>query len=117
MTTNGADVHVANITGNIIGSVESYSYPTLAMIISGLDSGTTYNYYVIHYDITEVRDPVCGSFTTWKIISETNDDGNTNLYGMIVRMFTYSAKKPHGLCANLDTFLQFLNCKAFTLTL
>ena len=61
------DINATNDTSNITGSVESYSYPTQAMIISGLDSGTTYSYCVILYNITdmmEVGEPVCGNFTT-----------------------------------------------------
>ena len=85
------DVNVTIDTGNIIGSVESYTYPTQAMIISGLDSGTTYNYCVNLYNITdmmEVGEPVCGSFNTQKMISKTNDDGITKFNGMILDMHT-----------------------------
>ena len=86
LTTNDMDVNVTNDTSIITGSVESYSYPIQTMIISGLDSGTTYNYCVILYDITDmmkVGEPVCGSFTTRKIINKTNDDGITKFCGMI----------------------------------
>jgi len=76
------DVNVTTDTGNITGSVESYSYPTQAMIISGLNSGTTYNYCVVITNTTimmKVGEPVCGSFTTQKIISESNDDSKHEL--------------------------------------
>ena len=76
------DVNVTIDTGNITGSVESYSYPTQAMIISGLNSGTAYNYCVVVTNTTnmmKVGKPVCGSFTTQKIISETNDDGEFSI--------------------------------------
>ena len=76
------DVNVTIDTGNITGSVESYSYPTQAMIISGLNSGTTYNYCVVVTDTTNtmnVGEPVCGSFVTQKTISETNDDGKFSI--------------------------------------
>ena len=71
------DVNVTVDTGNITGSEESYSYPTQAMIISGLNSDTTYTYCVVLNDtvnLMKVGEPVCGSFTTQKIISKTNDD-------------------------------------------
>ena len=61
------DVNVTIDTDNITDSVESYSYPIQTMIISGLNSGTTYNYCVILYNITdmmEVGEPMCGNFTT-----------------------------------------------------
>ena len=80
------DVNVTIDPGNIIGSVESYSYPTQAMIISGLNSSTTYNYCINLYNITdmmEVGESVCGSFNTQKMISETNDVGIIKFYGMI----------------------------------
>ena len=72
------NVNVTIDTGSITGSVESYSYPTQGMIISSLNSGTTYNYCVVVTKTTnmmKVGEPVCGSFTTLKIISETNDEG------------------------------------------
>ena len=71
------DINVTIDTGNITGSVESYSYPTQDMIISGLNSGTTYNYCVVLTNTTnmmEIGGPVCGSFTTPKTISEANDN-------------------------------------------
>ena len=79
------DVNVTIDTGNITGSVESYSYPTQAMIISGLNSGTTYNYCIVYYDATnmmEIGEPACGSFITQKTTSETNGDGK--FYSMVV---------------------------------
>ena len=66
-TSNGTDVNVTMVTGNITGSEESYSYPTQDMIISGLNSGTTYNYCVVLNDTVNfmvVGEPVCGSFIT-----------------------------------------------------
>ena len=67
-----------NVTiGNITGSVESYSYPTQTISVSGLNSNTTYKYCVALTNTTNmimVGGPVCGSFTTQKIISEANDD-------------------------------------------
>ena len=76
------DVNVTIDIGNIIGSVESYSYPTQAMIISGLNSGTTYYYCVVYYDATnmmKIGEPACGSFVTQKTISEANDDGEFSI--------------------------------------
>ena len=61
------DVNETIDASNITGSVESYSYPTQAMIISSLNSGITYNYCVVLYDVInmmEVVDPACGNFTT-----------------------------------------------------
>ena len=82
------DINVTIDTGNITGSVESYSYPTQAMIISGLNSGTTYNYCIVYYNATnmmEIGEPVCGSFATQKTTTKTNDDGK--FYGMVdIRM-------------------------------
>ena len=86
LTTNDMNVNVTIDTGNIIGSVESYSYPTQAMIISGLTSGTTFNYCVNLYNITnmmEVGEPVCGSFNTQKIISETKFYGMIDMHTLI----------------------------------
>ena len=54
------------------------------MIISGLNSGTTYNYCVVYFDATnmmEIEEPACGSFVMQKTISETNDDGE--FYGQV----------------------------------
>ena len=68
------DVNVTVNTGNITGSVESYSYPIQAMIINGLNSDTTYTYCVVRDDtvnLMKVGEPVCGSFTTQKIISKS----------------------------------------------
>ena len=76
------DVNVTIDTGNITGSVESYSYPTQAMIISGLNSDTTYNYCVVVTNTTnmmKVGEPACRSFVTQKTISETNDDGEFSI--------------------------------------
>ena len=70
------NVNVANISSDITGSVMAYSYPTQTITLSGLNSGTTYNYCVIATNTTsmmEVGEPVCGNFTTRKIIDETND--------------------------------------------
>ena len=86
------DVNVTVDTGNITGSEESYSYPTQAMIISGLNSDTTYTYCVVLNDtvnLMKVGEPVCGSFTTQKIISKTNDDSKY-VYKGIVHMYMYS---------------------------
>ena len=71
------DVNVTIDTGNITGSVESYSYPTQTISVSGLNSNTTYNYCVVLTNTTNmmmVGGPKCGSFTTPKIINEANDD-------------------------------------------
>ena len=60
----------------------AYSYPTQTITLSGLNSDTTYNYCIVAANITnmmEVGEPVCGSFTTQKIITETNE-GNRILY-------------------------------------
>ena len=61
----------------LTGSEESYNYPTQAMIISGLIGDTTYTYCVVlnnTVNLMKVGEPVCGSFTTQKIISKANDD-------------------------------------------
>ena len=70
------DVNVTNSIGDITGSVMTYSYPTHTITLSGLNSDTTYNYCIVVTNITNmivVGKPVCGSFTTWKITSESND--------------------------------------------
>ena len=73
--TNCTDVNVANTTSDIIGSVMSYTYPTQSIILSGLNSGTTYNYCVVAVDssMMMVGEPLCGTFTTQMIISKSND--------------------------------------------
>ena len=66
-TLNSTDVNVTMVTGNITGSVESYSYPTQTISVSGLNSSTTYNYCVVLNDTVNlmvVGEPVCGSFIT-----------------------------------------------------
>ena len=72
-----------NVTSSIIfaGTVMTYSYPTQTITLSGLNSGTTYNYCIVATNITNmmlVGEPVCGSFTT-QIITKTNE-GNCILY-------------------------------------
>ena len=74
--TSCTDVNLANVTSDITGSMMTYSYPTQTITLSGLNSGTTYNYCVIATNTTnmmEVGELVCGNFTTRKIINETND--------------------------------------------
>ena len=54
----------------------TYSYPTQTITLSGLNSDTTYSYCIVAINITnmmEVGEPVCGSFTTQKIITKTNE--------------------------------------------
>ena len=74
-TLSSMDVNVTNSPGNITGSLMTYSYPTQIITLSGLNSGTTYNYCIVATDITNmmvVGEPVCGDFTTQKIITEGN---------------------------------------------
>ena len=77
--TSCTDVDETDYTSDITGSVMTYSYPTQTITLSNLNSGTTYNYCVIATNTTntinmmEVREPVCGNFTTQKVINETND--------------------------------------------
>ena len=57
----------------------TYSYPTQTITLSGLNSDTTYNYCIVVTNITnmmEVGEPVCGSFTTQMVITETNEGNN-----------------------------------------
>ena len=61
----------------------TYSYPTQTVTLSGLNSDTTYEYCIVATDITnmmEVGEPVCDNFTTWKIISESNDGKYVHTY-------------------------------------
>ena len=88
--TSCTDVNLANITSDITGSVMTYSYPTQTVILSGLNSGTIYNYCVIATNTTDmmtVGEPVCGNFTTRKIINETNDGNYVATY-VIVKLQT-----------------------------
>ena len=71
------DVNVAIGNGQVTGSLMAYSYPTQTITLTCLNSGTTYNYCVIATDafnVVQVGEPVCGSFTTW-IITSDNSDG------------------------------------------
>ena len=80
--TSCTDVDETDSTSDITGSVMTYSYPTQTITLSGLNSGTTYNYCVIATNSTnmmEVGEPVCGNLTTRKIINETND-GNYSVH-------------------------------------
>ena len=78
-TTNNMNVNVASGSGQVTGSVMAYSYPTQSVSVSCLTSGTTYNYCVIATNATnmvQVGEPVCGSFTTRNIISDSaSSDG------------------------------------------
>ena len=78
-TTNNMTVNVASGSGQVTGSVMTYSYPTQSVSVSCLTSGTTYNYCVIATNATnmvQVGEPVCGSFTTRNIISDSaSSDG------------------------------------------
>ena len=54
----------------------TYKYPTQIITVTGLNNDTTYNYCIVATNMTNmlaVGEPVCGSFTTWKITSESND--------------------------------------------
>ena len=58
---------MTNITSDIIDSLMTYSYPTQTITLTGLNSGTTYNYCIVATDMTnmmEVGEPMCGNFTT-----------------------------------------------------
>ena len=85
---------MANSTSDtdITGSLMTYSYPTQTITLSDLNSNTTYNYCIVATDITimmEVGEPVCDSFTTQKIITETNE-GNHILYiGTLLLQYAY----------------------------
>ena len=68
-TTIDMDFNMNNVTSNITGSVVAYSYPTQTITLSGLNSGTTYNYCVGVTNTTnmmEIGESVCGNFTTQK---------------------------------------------------
>ena len=74
-TTNNMNVNVASGSGQVTGSVMAYSYPTQSVSVSCLTSGTTYNYCVIATNaanMVQVGEPVCGSFTTRNIISDSS---------------------------------------------
>ena len=93
--TSCTNVNVSNSTSDITGSVMTYSYPTQIITLSGLNSGTTYNYCIVATNITnmmEIRGSVCDSFTTQKIITEINE-GNCILYirtvGTLLLQYTY----------------------------
>ena len=61
------DVNVTNSPGNITGSLMAYSYPTQTIILTGLNSDTTYNYCIATTDMInmmEVGESMCGNFTT-----------------------------------------------------
>ena len=66
------NVNVASGSGQVTGSVMAYSYPTQSVSVSCLTSGTTYNYCVIVTNMVQVGEPVCGSFTTRNIISDSS---------------------------------------------
>ena len=64
---NDMDVDVENTTDNGNGSMMAYNYPNHTILLTGLKSGTTYNYCVIAMNATnmeEVGEPMCGNFTT-----------------------------------------------------
>ena len=64
---NDMDVDVENTTDNGTGSMMAYNYPNHTMLLTGLKSGTTYNYCVIAMNATnleEVGEQMCGNFTT-----------------------------------------------------
>ena len=74
-TTNNMNVNVASGSGQVTGSVMAYSYPIQSVSVSCLTSGTTYNYCVIATNaanMVQVGEPVCGSFTTRNIISDSS---------------------------------------------
>ena len=91
-TLNNVDVNVTNSTSDITGSLMTYSYPTQTITLSKLNNDILYNYCIVAINITsmmEVGEPVCGSFTTQKIITETNE-GNHILYiGTLLLQYTY----------------------------
>ena len=81
-TTNNINVNMASGSGQVTGSVMAYSYPTQSLSVSCLTSGTTYNYCVIATDATnmvQVGEPVCGSFTTRNIISDSSSSDGMQL--------------------------------------
>ena len=66
-TTNDMDFNMNNITSDITDTVMTYSYQTRTITLSGLNSGTTYNYCVGVTNTTnmmEIGESVCGNFTT-----------------------------------------------------
>ena len=74
--TSCTDVNVTYSTSYITGSLMAYSYPTQTITLSDLNNDTTYNYCIIATNTTNVMavgKPVCSSFTTRKITSESND--------------------------------------------
>ena len=67
LTTNNMGANVVCAIGQVTGSVMAYSYPTQTITLNCLNSDTTYNYYVIATNATDmgqVGEPLCGSFTT-----------------------------------------------------
>ena len=67
LTTNNMIVTVKSTTDNDNGLVMAYSYPNCIILLSDLNSGTTYNYCVVAINATtmvQVGEPVCGNFTT-----------------------------------------------------
>ena len=80
--TNNMNVNVASGSGQVTGSVMAYSYPTQSVSVSCLTSGTTYNYCVIATNaanMVQVGEPVCGSFTTRNIISDSASSNGMQL--------------------------------------
>ena len=64
---NDMIVTVKNTTDNDDELVMAYSYPNCIILLSYLNSGTTYNYCVVAINATtmvQVGEPVCGNFTT-----------------------------------------------------
>ena len=53
LTTNDKSVTVEYTIDNGNGSVMAYSYPNCIILLSGLSSGTTYNYCVIAVSATK----------------------------------------------------------------
>ena len=67
LITNDMIVTVKNTTDNDNELVMTYSYPNCIILLSDLNSGTTYNYCVVAINATtmvQVGEPVCGNFTT-----------------------------------------------------
>ena len=55
-----------------------YNYPTQLITLTNLRSGTTYNYCVIAVnviDMMEVGDVICGTITTFHIVSPRSSSG------------------------------------------
>ena len=72
-TTNDMDFNNMNsVTSDVTDSMMAYSYPTQTITLSGLNSGTTYNYCVGVTNTTnmtnmmEIGESMCGNFTTQK---------------------------------------------------